>query len=65
MSDPQCTAACWTPVRCATCGKTKAPIGRSVPLDSYLCDSDCPGWRALPFPPHLWPSEAPGKEDSE
>ncbi len=47
------------PVKCATCGMTKAPIGRSVPLPmaNSRCDSECPGHREDPYPRDLWPGE--------
>lgn len=32
---PICTEACWTPVRCSTCGRTLPPRGRSAPLEMY------------------------------
>lgn len=44
-------------VTCTVCGSRKQPIGRSAPLDSYLCDSDCPGHRQDPWPGWLWPGE--------
>jgi hypothetical protein len=54
-----CTTDCERRPECARCHRTKAPIGRSVPLaacGSY-CDSDCPGYREEPTPGHLWPGE--------
>lgn len=57
MIDPMCSEKCGQPVDCATCGKSKAPIGRSIPLGAYMCDSDCEGYRKDPYPPHLWPRE--------
>ncbi len=44
-------------VQCTTCGRTKAPIGRSVPHQLDLCDRDCPGNRQDPIPGSLWPGE--------
>ena len=44
-------------IRCTTCGMTKAPRGRSVPFGSFLCESDCKGFREEPFPGDLWPGE--------
>jgi hypothetical protein len=45
-------------VTCTTCGVTKKPWGRSVPLDSYYCDSDCHGYMQEPLPSNLWPGES-------
>ncbi len=44
-------------VRCAVCGHTKAPVGRSVPAEIYRCDSECEGYRRPPYPGSLWPGE--------
>ena len=46
-------------VACRTCGKTKAPVGRSVALETATsyCDDDCPGYRQEPKPDPLWPGE--------
>lgn len=44
-------------VFCTTCRNSKAPIGRSAPIDSYLCDRDCPGYDKAPFAGSLWPGE--------
>lgn len=63
MLEEQCSARCWTPVDCKTCGLQKAPIGRSVPLEvgASLCNSDC-RYHQDPRPPHLWWSERRGAE---
>jgi hypothetical protein len=45
-------------VECAVCGFQKAPIGRSVPFEMYLCDHECTGYRQEPFPGSLWPGES-------
>lgn len=46
-------------VTCAVCGHRKAPIGRSAPLGSYLCDShECEGHGQAPFVGDLWPGES-------
>jgi hypothetical protein len=47
-------------VTCATCNRTKAPVGRSVALEQAgsMCDDDCPGYRQEPKPSPLWPREA-------
>lgn len=61
-----CTEACRAVVDCVTCGKRKAPVGRSVPLACAggYCDFECPGYRSEPKPPHLWPSERlPGEPE--
>ena len=52
-----CTRHCERMPECATCHKTKKPNGRSAPLSSYYCDSDCPGYGQDPTPGHLWPGE--------
>ncbi len=58
MIDPQCTEdKCAADRYCTTCGRIKAPIGRSIPLGMYRCDSECLGYRDDPYPPHLWPNE--------
>ena len=43
---------------CVVCKNRKSPIGRSVPLGMYLCDSDCPGYREKPYPGSLWLGES-------
>lgn len=57
LLSPDCDATCERESVCATCGTIKAPIGRSLPLGMYRCDSDCKGYRDDPYPPHLWPNE--------
>lgn len=51
-----CTATCWTPVICATCHRRKAPVGRSVAMESTngSCNDSCSGYYGKPDPPHLW-----------
>lgn len=44
-------------VVCATCGRTKTPIGRSSPLTASYCNDECSGYRQPPFPGSLWPGE--------
>ncbi len=44
-------------VTCSVCGHRKAPIGRSVPMEMHLCDSDCVGYRWPPYAGSLWPGE--------
>ena len=46
-------------VKCETCDKYKAPIGRSVAIamaGSY-CDDECTGYRDEPHPGWLFPGE--------
>lgn len=65
MSIPsRCGPACWTPVECVVCRKTKAPRGRSVALEATAgyCHDDCPGYEQAPKPPHYWPNERPEPE---
>ena len=51
-----CTPACWAPVVCTECHRTKAPHGRSVALEmsGSRCDHECPGYYLPPKSPHLW-----------
>ena len=46
-------------VTCTTCGRAKAPHGRSIPdsLGSSLCSEGCPGYSLEPFAGCLWPGE--------
>jgi hypothetical protein len=44
-------------VLCATCSRTKKPIGRSAPHNGNYCDHECPGYRGAPEPDSLWPGE--------
>ena len=48
-----------TSPKCATCRRTKAPIGRSVALGmaGSLCDRDCEGYSREPRADTLWPGE--------
>jgi hypothetical protein len=45
-------------VTCTTCGRTKQPVGRSVPLGFGGCGPECPGFYLEPLPSHLWPRES-------
>ena len=45
-------------VRCAVCGNSKKPIGRSAPLGCSPCDESCEGYRREPYPGVLWPGES-------
>jgi len=44
---------------CLTCRLTKAPRGRSVPMECVngYCTSDCSGYYEHPLPPTKWPGE--------
>jgi len=46
-------------VTCTVCGLRKKPMGRSAPLEmaNSLCDHECPGYNAEPYPGDLWPGE--------
>ena len=48
-----------TSPECATCRRTKAPLGGSVPLGMAggMCNDDCPGYHSNPKPDQLWPGE--------
>ena len=45
--------------KCANCRRTKAPIGRSMPLavSGSMCDRDCSSYLNDPQPDQLWPGE--------
>lgn len=51
---------------CTICSRTKKPVGRSAPVDSYMCEpfhekinpSGCEGYDLEPLPSHLWPGES-------
>lgn len=45
------------PVKCAVCGQTKKPVGRSAPMGWSSCDDECKGYRQPPYPGSLWPGE--------
>lgn len=44
-------------VECSECGRDKAPVGRSVPLEMRMCDDECIGYRMDPKPDCRWPGE--------
>ena len=46
-------------VICATCGRPKAPRGRSVPAVTWdmWCTDECPSYRDEPLPGDPWPAE--------
>jgi hypothetical protein len=46
-------------VDCTTCGRRKAPRGRSVAAEAAngMCSWDCPGYAQDPDPGDLWPGE--------
>jgi hypothetical protein len=52
-----CTTDCEKMPLCEVCHKTKKPIGRDAPVETYYCDEECPGYRQEPKPGHLWPGE--------
>lgn len=58
LSLPQTRPVTGSAVACNVCGQRKAPLGRGVPLGSYLCDRDCPGYAQTPAPGSLWPGES-------
>ena len=63
-----CGLLCWAAPDCKTCGKRKAPRGRSIPLPMAggLCDTDCPGYNEEPRSGHYWPGEeAVGEPDTK
>ena len=45
-------------VTCNLCGQRKKPIGRSAPLEWYLCDDECHGYHQDPKPGSLWMNES-------
>ena len=54
-----CTVECEARVRCTTCDRLKAPVGRSLPLEMVngYCGRDCDGYRESPEPGHLFQGE--------
>lgn len=52
-----CTVECERMPRCAVCGRTKQPEGRSAPGESSYCTHECKGYHMDPTPGHLWPGE--------
>ena len=44
---------------CKTCGMSKPPRGRSVPMEAAngYCGYDCSGYGEEPRSGHLWPGE--------
>lgn len=44
-------------VFCEVCGLPKAPLGRSMPMGSVMCDYECEGYRNPPFVGPLHPGE--------
>jgi hypothetical protein len=55
---PPCVTGCRS--ECKTCGRTKAPVGRSIApaMAGGVCDFDCPGYYENPKPCDLWPGES-------
>jgi hypothetical protein len=51
-----CTEKCEKAPKCATCGRTKKPVGRDS-MDNGLCQEDCDGYHQPPYAGHLWPGE--------
>ena len=46
-------------VKCFVCGHSKAPVGRSVPPQDYLCNAlSCDGYYYIPVPGSLFPGES-------
>ena len=45
-------------VFCAVCARAKGPLGRSVPIESSMCNSSCKGYDEEPFVGSLWPGES-------
>lgn len=61
MTSP-CIPQCWAAPKCATCGRVKSPLGRSVAAamaGSMCCGGpgECDGYHDEPRPGHLWPGE--------
>ena len=46
-------------VECTVCGRTKAPVGRSLPMGSApgYCTFECEGYYDDPKPDYLFPTE--------
>ena len=56
---PFCNEGCFARVQCVVCHRTKAPRGRSVPMEAAngYCDFECRGYEVAPTAPHNWPNE--------
>lgn len=54
-----CNPTCYAQPECEVCHRTKAPVGRSLPMvmTGAYCDRDCKGYLKPPFAGHLWPNE--------
>ena len=51
-------------VKCAVCGHSKQPRGRSAPMGLLLCHwSNCKGYDQEPLPGELWPGETEENSD--
>jgi len=45
-------------VACTVCRQTKAPVGRSAPVELRMCDWECAGYTQEPKVGWLWPGES-------
>ncbi len=45
-------------VWCSVCPRAKSPVGRSAPMESCLCNHECPGYYQDPQPSSLWHGES-------
>lgn len=54
-----CTEQCWAMPTCTSCGKVKAPRGRSIPLPAAggYCTWWCTGYDQEPRAGHYWYGE--------
>jgi hypothetical protein len=59
-----CVEACRKRVKCLTCKRIKAPIGRDVApaMAGDMCDQECGGYYEEPTAGHLWPDEPIGTQ---
>ena len=55
--DENCTEACEAQPTCTVCQRPKMPRGRSVPMEMWHCEHECPGHDIEPRAGHLWPGE--------
>lgn len=62
-----CTIECERRVTCTVCGRTKPPIGRSVPAEtaSGYCEHECSGHDKEPIGGHLWPGELASMDEED
>jgi hypothetical protein len=66
--ETHCTVECEAMPMCPVCHRLKAPLGRSVPPESfggYCTGSECAAYYDAPKPGHLWPGELRRQREEE